>query len=271
MAHLNLKNYWTCSDSLSEETPIVFLHGFTGLASDWECLWQNLPTVKKLALDLPGHGTNPQNDCHFEAMAAQFWQDLDDMHIHKIHLVGYSMGGRLALYLAVMFPKRIQSVVIISGSPGLQDPAERESRRQADELLAMRLEAEGLAVFLQQWYQQELFAGLRQWQGFEVLMQSKLNSHQATRLAQSLRHAGTGVAPSMWSHLSELHVPALFISGKSDTKFCQLGQQMQSLCPNSDYKTAPGGHAPHLESARELGSLLKLIWISFTTEEMNHL
>ena len=128
-----------------------------------------------------------------------------------------------------MFPERIESVVVISGSPGLQAASDRESRRQEDEALAKRLEQQDLQAFLSQWYQQELFAGLRQWQGFEVLMQSKLRSHQAARLAQSLRQAGTGVAPSMWGRVPELHVPVLFISGQADSKFCQLGQQMQAL------------------------------------------
>ncbi len=256
-----LRDYWHSQNTHNEnQTPNIFLHGFTCLASDWHSLWQKLPEHRLLALDLPSHGTNPQDDSHFEAMARQFWQDLDAMGFDQIHLVGYSMGGRLALYLAVMFPQRIQSLVLISASPGLAEKSERIKRRQADEALAVRLEQQGLESFLEQWYQQELFAGLRQWEGFDRLLQDKLMSHQAHRLAQSLRQAGTGMAPSMWSHLSELQIPTLFVSGNADQKFCQLGQQMQSLCPGSIFTAMPGGHAPHLESTHELADLLTLFW-----------
>lgn len=260
MTYANLKTYWTRSVALSSEIPTVFLHGFTGLASDWKPLWQNLASGQQLALDLPGHGANPQNDCCFEAMTAQIWQDLDDMQINTIHLVGYSMGGRLALYLALMFPQRIQSTVLISASAGLAEAAARKGRQKADEQLAKRLEQHGLEDFLKEWYQQDLFAGLRQWSGFEALVHDKLKHHQATRLAQSLRQGGTGVAPSMWEHLPELQMPTLFVSGQKDHKFCQLGQQMQALCPDSQFEIVAGGHAPHLEGAPALAERLKDFW-----------
>ncbi len=203
-----------------------------------------------LAVDLPGHGntivegeetlyTMPQT-----AAAIVSW--LDQRHLSDCSLVGYSMGGRLALYLALHFPNRFPKVVLVSASPGLRTEAERVARLQYDRTLADQIEA-AFPSFLSYWYSQPLFYSLRHHPVFRQVQERRSHNHPAA-LATSLRYLSTGLQPSLWECLPHHTQPLLLLAGADDRKFCTINQAMAACCPTAQLQIIPAcGHVLHLE------------------------
>ena len=170
-------------------TATVVLHGFTGSAAAMAPLTSRLPGPV-LALDLPGHGSGPvSNDPVDYTMSAAIAGVLDAAaHLERFTLVGYSMGGRVALHVALAHPDRVTALALIGARAGIDDPAERAERIAAEEALASRIESEGIEWFADFWASQPLFATQR----------SRLSSRAASRVAgpaAGLRSPGIGSQP----------------------------------------------------------------------------
>ncbi|KAA3660002.1 MAG: 2-succinyl-6-hydroxy-2,4-cyclohexadiene-1-carboxylate synthase [Calditrichaeota bacterium] len=233
---------------------IVFLHGFMGSALDWFPVAQVLANdFCCLLVDLPGHGHSCdvlRKDYSMPGCAASLTRLLDELHINKTHIVGYSMGGRIGFYLAVHFPDRFNKIVLESASPGLQSEHERKGRRQRDEALADRLLAEGMEAFLEFWYKLPLFDSLKSHPGFEKL-KSRRTANSPEKLAMSLQEMGTGSMPNLWPGLQNITNPVLLLTGEQDKKFRRLNTLVQSEIPNCQHKVvALCGHNVHFEKAK---------------------
>jgi 2-succinyl-6-hydroxy-2,4-cyclohexadiene-1-carboxylate synthase len=244
---------------------LLFLHGFLGSCH------QFLPVMERLAqafhciaLDLPGHGQTQvlgEAQAYGMAQTAQgIIQFLDQLNINKTHLVGYSMGGRLALYLALQFPERFDRVILESASPGLATETEQSQRRLRDQQLAQQLANLGpddLPQFLHQWYNQPLFASLHHHPHFEKIWYQRLQNNPQ-QLAQSLRYFGLGAQPNLWPHLAQNQVPLLLLVGELDPKFIAINQQIQTQCPLSQLVIMAGcGHNLHLENLVPFGDQIQ--------------
>ncbi|MGA7931939.1 MAG: 2-succinyl-6-hydroxy-2,4-cyclohexadiene-1-carboxylate synthase, partial [Kovacikia sp.] len=191
---------------------VLFLHGFMGSSQDFERVISQLADqFCCLAIDLPGHGkTQVQGKDEQYAMsetakAVVDW--LDQRDVSQCSLVGYSMGGRLALYLAIEFAERFPRTVLESASPGLKTEQERQTRLQHDRLLADRLEAD-FPAFLVHWYNQPLFQSLQQHAEFGH-MQWLRSQNRPHELAKSLRYLSTGQQPPLWNALDHHRNPLL--------------------------------------------------------------
>ncbi|MBW4488866.1 MAG: 2-succinyl-6-hydroxy-2,4-cyclohexadiene-1-carboxylate synthase [Trichocoleus desertorum ATA4-8-CV12] len=246
---------------------ILFLHGFLGDCHDFD------PVISLLAdqfccltVDLPGHGkTEVRGGDKFYTMsqtAQGLIQLLEQLTISTCSLVGYSMGGRLALYLALHFPQFFHRVVLESTSPGLQTAAERSQRRKHDTQLADQLETEDFSNFLRRWYSQPLFASLQQHPDFEQIVKHRLNNHPKA-LAQSLRYMGTGHQPALWQRLPENQLPLLLLVGEQDAKFRAVNTEMAGLCPQAKLRILGDcGHNIHWENpslfAQQVGEFLAI-------------
>jgi 2-succinyl-6-hydroxy-2,4-cyclohexadiene-1-carboxylate synthase len=244
--------------------PLLLLHGFTGSGSSWADLSARLaPARRTIAVDLIGHG---QSDApaepgryRMEHCVEDLLALLDALDIQRTELLGYSMGGRVALQLAAAAPDRIRALVLESSSPGLADPPERQARVAADEALADSIEREGLAAFVERWEQLPLFASqatlpaaVRERQRAQRLQNSPAG------LANSLRGMGTGRQSSLWPRLPELRLPALLIAGELDAKYCAIARQMAAALPNARLAIVPGaGHAVHLERPEGFAALVQ--------------
>ena len=233
--------------------PLVLLHGFLGAASDWEPVMQMLaPHHFCVAIDLPGHGRSVGLDdsaCRLQGAADLVQEVLDKMKIGRCALAGYSLGGRLALMLALQHPARWSKLTLVSASPGLEDDRARATRASSDAALAARLESDSFAAFLTDWYQQPMFAAL--WENAplreEVLRRRARNS--PAELARALRGMGPGVQPPLWNALKELDAPVLLMAGERDGKYVALARQMEGLCKQGRLAIVPAaGHAVHLET-----------------------
>ncbi len=238
----------------AEAPAVLMLHGFMGAADDWteEITGPLIESgFQVIAIDLPGHGrtvVSDEDDYYIEYCAERLMRLLDDLHLERVHLVGYSMGGRLALYLAVRFPERCVRVVLESASPGLKTRAERKARVSEDVALGVRIISQPMEKFLREWYVQPLFASMAsQPERLEQLIARRSGNDQMG-LCMSLKGMGTGSLPSLWGELPRLTTPLFLIVGEKDTKFTAIGREMVELCPAAKLSTIAGaGHNMHFE------------------------
>ena len=236
--------------------PLVLLHGFTGSAMSWGPLAEMLAArCTLLAVDIVGHGdsSKPETPDRYamERAARDAVTAMLAFGFRRSAWLGYSMGGRLALYIAATLPEAVERLVLIGTSPGLADPAEREARRAADEALADRIEAEGVPAFVDYWEslplfetQQRLPAGMRR-----AIRRGRLEN-DAHGLANSLRGMGNGAQPPLHDQLSDITMPSLLLAGALDQKFTAIAGEMAAAMPDARAVRVPGaGHAAHMEKA----------------------
>jgi len=237
----------------AEDRPVIlFLHGFLGSGAEWEDIVSFLADdYRCLTVDLPGHGKtaglNREPDWGMENTAAAVITLLNELTIEKCFLVGYSMGGRLALYLILRYQQYFSKVVLESASPGLKTAAERQERIARDNLLADKLENGDFEKFLTDWYRQPLFRDLLNHPRFREMFKKRLKN-DPTGLAKSLREMGTGCQSSLWDKLPQNKIPLLLVVGEKDAKFRSIADGMASLCSTATVEVIKGcGHNVHFE------------------------
>lgn len=234
--------------------PLLLLHGFTGSSANWQ---PHLPALSVdhhvIAPDLIGHGRSgapaDPNRYAMPRAAADLITLLDAVGVAQTALLGYSMGGRLALYTAVHYPDRISHLILESASPGLQTAAERQARQQRDDALAGWIEAHGIEAFVARWEALPLWASQAQLpaEKRQTLRAQRL-ANNPQGLANSLRGMGTGVQPPLWRALGDVTMPVLLIAGALDEKFVAINRQMARQIPHARLQIVPGaGHTVHLE------------------------
>ena len=232
---------------------VVLLHGFMGRGTDWQDVTRKLDDrYLCVAPDLPGHGASlglTDEAYGIGGAAKTVLEVLDGLETPRATLVGYSMGGRLALYLALRHPERCSGLFLESASPGIENPEDRRTRREADAGLARRLESEDFEGFLREWYGQPLFASLARDEALlERTIAARLQNEPA-ELARSLRGMGAGSMPPLWEELAGLRVPALAIAGELDEKFAEISHRMARRSPRMRTALIPdAGHNVHAEA-----------------------
>lgn len=255
---MSLKKYrfYYCFSGNSNLPLILFLHGFMGnsyefnqatslLINDFHCL----------KIDLPGHGKTQvlNDDCYTMAKTAEGLINLlDELKIKQCFLVGYSMGGRLALYLTLHFPQYFYKVILESASPGLSTEEERLERVKRDEQIARKLERsfvkDDFKEFLNNWYSQPIFGNIKNHPQFKSMIENRLQNNPI-ELAKSLRLMGTGVQPSLWEKLAENKVPLLLLMGEKDKKFVDINTKMAQVDRLCELKIIENAsHNIHLEN-----------------------
>ncbi len=272
MFKIKIDNYWLSYrlDGESSNPVILFLHGFMGDRYEFQPIIATLSQqFYCVAIDLPAHGqtdlTNQgtdqftyQDSCYsqnsyytIDFTARLIVKFLELLNIERCFLVGYSMGGRVALYLAINFPKYFRKVILESASAGLRTDLERSDRLARDQQLADKLEnleAGDFRLFLENWYQQKIFSNLRSHSNFPQLLEQRLQN-SPIELAKSLRDLSTGRQPSLWEKLPEIEIPLLLLVGELDAKFVQINQQMAQVCKFSQLDIIPNcGHNIHFEN-----------------------
>lgn len=240
--------------------PVLLLHGFTGKGSTWKQLVNVLKSNwKVIVLDLPGHGETlvekPRSMTQFCSDLSQF---LSFLQVEKIHLVGYSLGGRTALSFAMLYPNRILSLILESASPGLEKEEERIDRKKYDYQLAKTIEQNGISYFVHFWESIPLFKSQRKLpKSIRDSIRKERLSHTEEGLAQSLRYMGTGSQPSWWDQLEKLDVPVQLITGDQDKKFVHINHEMKKLLPNVTMQEVKNtGHCVHVEQPNTFNTIV---------------
>jgi 2-succinyl-6-hydroxy-2,4-cyclohexadiene-1-carboxylate synthase len=232
---------------------VVLLHGFTHTGASWDPVVSALgERYRALAPDIRGHGAA---SARTPVTLQGVLDDLAALAPDRFTLVGYSMGGRIALHAALALAQRVDHLVLIGASPGIADSAEREARLGDDERLAVEIESMSIEAFADRWAQTPVLAG----QPPDVLAAARadrLRSRPAG-LAAALRGLGNAALPSLWERLGEIRIPVTLVVGERDQKFRAIAEQMAAGLPAAEVIVVPGtGHAVHLEAPARLVSVI---------------
>jgi 2-succinyl-6-hydroxy-2,4-cyclohexadiene-1-carboxylate synthase len=236
---------------------LVLVHGFTQTRSSWSTVAGELSHdgYAVITVDAPGHGEAGELRVDLAGAASLLGNTGE-----RATYIGYSMGGRLALHVAVARPDLVDRLVLVSSTAGIDDDVERASRRAEDERRAIEIEQSGVAAFLDRWLATPLFANLPP----DAAQLSARLANTAAGLASSLRLAGTGAQDSLWPRLRSLSMPVLVVAGALDEKFTAIAEQMAALIPHATLAVvADAGHVVHLEQPAEFVRVLRR-WLDAT-------
>jgi 2-succinyl-6-hydroxy-2,4-cyclohexadiene-1-carboxylate synthase len=238
---------------------VVMLHGFSGTHRAWDGVIAALEQeplgqerYRPLALDLPGHGeaADAERPITFAGCVAHVLARSPE----RFALCGYSLGGRVALHVALAAPERVARLVLVSTSAGIAEEGERAKRRAADRALADELERIPFEQFIERWRTQPLFATEPADVG--ALAREDQRRNRPDALAAVLRGLGTGEMQSLWQRLGELRMPVTVLAGERDLKYRELGQRMVELLLDARLAIIAGGHGLPLENPVALASVL---------------
>jgi 2-succinyl-6-hydroxy-2,4-cyclohexadiene-1-carboxylate synthase len=233
---------------------VVLLHGFSGTGRAWDGVAAALKRegYRPLAPDLPGHGmaSGCEPPITFASCVHHVLADAPE----RFALCGYSLGGRVALHVALKAPERVSRLVLVSTSPGIEDAAERAERRRADRQLADELESVPFEDFIERWRAQPLFADDPPEVG-RLAREDQLRN-RPDALAAVLRGIGTGEMEPLWDRLTELTMRVTVVAGERDRKFTELGERIVGLLPDADLSVIAGGHGLPLENPSGLAGVV---------------
>jgi 2-succinyl-6-hydroxy-2,4-cyclohexadiene-1-carboxylate synthase len=242
---------------------IIFLHGFTGSASDWENVFRFIPAnIFCVAIDLPGHGesSSPEELKYYSLdwICRMIEFVSGKMEFEKFCLCGYSMGGRAALNYSVNYPERVEKLILESATAGIESETDRKTRINSDNMLCSIIENQGVRAFIDYWMNLDMFADLKDIDEESYLLminRKKKNSSQG--LINSLRAFGTGTMNPLWEKLFQIKIPTLLITGTLDKKFTNINNRMNKILANSRHKIINNcGHNVHAKNPKEFSELL---------------
>jgi len=230
---------------------LVLVHGFTQTKETWADLVAELKDdYQLLTVDAPNHGGSADIDLDLEHGA----RAIVDVGGSATYL-GYSLGARLCLDAALAFPEAVRRLVLVSGTAGIEDAAQRSARLESDENLARQIERFGVEKFVDSWLAQPLFDGLNQ----DNNQRSIRLTNSARGLASSLRLCGAGNQRPSWSRLGELTIPVLVVAGVKDEKFARIAERIVGQIGNnaSLCLIEGSGHTPHLEQPERFATTVR--------------
>lgn len=238
--------------------PLILLHGFTGDSTAWSDLVPFLgPERPVWAVDLVGHGHSPAPAdpaaYTMPAVVASVAAAARAEGVARAHWLGYSMGGRVALHLALAEPALVASLILVGASPGIPDPEARARRRADDAELAALLRQEGIEAFVERWMDHPLFASQsRLGPAHLERMRAQRLRNRPEALARVLEGLGTGTMEPLAERLGAIRAPVLLMAGAEDLKFAALARRMAARLPRAELAILPGaGHAVQVEAPRE--------------------
>lgn len=229
------------TDVIGAGPRLVLVHGFTQTGRSWGPVASALAARHEVVLvDAPGHGRSSTVEAGLWDGAAMIGEAGG-----RASYLGYSMGGRFCLHLALQAPELVERLVLVGATPGIEELPARMARRKADQEWARLLFEEGLAAFLDRWLEGPLFQDLSP----EAANKEARMENTIVGLASSLRMAGTGRQDPLWDRLVALDMPVLLVVGARDEKFRAVAERMQGLIgDNAAVAVIPdAGHAVHLE------------------------
>jgi 2-succinyl-6-hydroxy-2,4-cyclohexadiene-1-carboxylate synthase len=246
---------------IGEGSPVTLLHGFTQSGRSWHEVISLMPSGWKWVLpDLRGHGATrvrPGAPYTMEACTEDLVRLWDSLGITRSHLVGYSMGGRLALHVAAARPERLLSLLTVGAHAGLDEEA-REGRRRGDEALAQRIEKDGLEAFVDYWSRLPLFEGLqRRGPAFAAQVRAARLDNHAAGLAESLRGMGAGAMRPVWNELDRAKLPSTFVAGQLDHGYVASARRLAASVPEGRVVVVQrAGHSVQQERPEAFSRLL---------------
>jgi 2-succinyl-6-hydroxy-2,4-cyclohexadiene-1-carboxylate synthase len=234
---------------------VVLLHGFAGTRHGWDLVADRLDRERytPLALDLRGHGdARDARPIDFAAITGDVLAAAPERFV----LCGYSLGGRVALHVALAHPDRVSRLVLVASTAGIDDPMLRAERREADERLAADLERGTIEEFAERWMRQPLFAGTPP--AAAARWREDLLRNDPAALAAALRGIGAGVMEPLWDRLGALDgVPVTLIAGERDGRYAAIGRRLAAALPGARLLLVPGaGHGLPREAPQAVAAAI---------------
>lgn len=246
------------------QPPVVFLHGFMGAGADW------LPIAEACANhffclmpDLPGHGHNTHlpisQPLDFDVVVNGLNVFLEQLKLDRVSLVGYSLGGRVALYAALKFPQKIRALVLESCHAGIVDERARQDRAEADDTQAETLLTYGLETFVERWYEMDLFRTLQSQPQLLTEIKENRKKNDPAWVAKIIKELSPGRQPPLWEKLGSLPMPVLLIAGGLDSKYADLAARMSRQVTEAIVEIIPEvGHNVHLENPGQFAEIVSV-------------
>ncbi len=225
---------------------IIALHGFTGTPAMWDKIGLTGPALLGHSPDTYASGK--------ESFADEVKRLTNILPTQPVHLVGYSLGARLSLAIALAHPERVRALTLIGCNPGIEDEKERMQRIANDSQWCERLRTGDIDAFVDAWQGLPLWASqgrlpvaIRQ-----ALRRQRL-AHNPEQLARAMTALGTGAMPAMWTSLDTLAIPVQIVAGALDAKYTEIGQRMYQALQNATlHSIANAGHNPVLEQPQSV-------------------
>ncbi|MHC1739309.1 MAG: 2-succinyl-6-hydroxy-2,4-cyclohexadiene-1-carboxylate synthase [Ignavibacteriaceae bacterium] len=241
---------------------VLLIHGFTGSSEDWNEVRNSLKGVRFLLVDLPGHGrSDSPSDLKYysqENLVKLIEEIRNELGIKKLIIIGYSMGGRLALSYAVKYPDNLRKLIIESGHAGLMTEEERSERTKQDVELAEFIDHNEIDDFVDFWMSKDIFqsqSNLPESDRVEIRNRKLQNNNMG--LSNMLKGFGTGRMIPLWDKLKKIRFETLLIAGELDVKYCEVSKKIQNEITNSRLEIIEGaGHNVHLEKRDKFINLI---------------
>ena len=265
----NVSGVWpfeTLGDS--EKPALLMLHGFMGAGSDWRDVAEKLSQDFYCILpDLPGHGANTPSSTSqtlsLSTLAASLDFFLEQLSIRKTYILGYSLGGRIALRYALDYPEKVASLILESANPGIEDESLRKERLTLDGQRAAALIATGMDTFIETWYGMPLFSTLHQYPGRLSALKIQRKKNNPTLVNRFLVQLSPGLQTPLWTRLAELQMPVLLLAGQLDQKYVAVTTQMAASISDARQAIIPdAGHNTHWEKPKEFSDIVKHFLLS---------
>lgn len=233
---------------------VLLLHGFAGTAGSWNAVSDRLDRerYRPLAVELRGHGQNGElRPISFELCV----EDLLAAAPAQFTLAGYSLGGRIALQLALTAPERVERLLLISTTAGIEDADQRNARLAADLALADEIESEPIEQFADIWLGAPLFCDDRP--EVNAAARAEIVKNTPADLACALRGLSVGAMDPLWDRLSAITAPTTVVAGEQDRRYVELAERLSGAISGSELMIIPGaGHALPRNAPGELAALL---------------
>ncbi len=231
---------------------LVFLHGFMGNAADWDNIAPSVASQHYcICIDLPGHGSNTQleitQSINFETIASDLKASLASIDVTNATFVGYSLGGRVALFMARQYPALVSNLILESANPGITAQDQREKRVAVDQQRAAEIAAD-LPAFLARWYQLPFFQTMDQTQSDVQAMLQRRHQNDPRWLSKLIVELSPGQMDNLWPTLARLDCPLHYIAGERDAKYLAIADQVMAQGNNvTCIVIESAGHNTHLE------------------------
>lgn len=245
------------SPKTSSHSVLFALHGFMGDHRSLSPALSNISTCDVIYVDLPLFGKSelPAPISTFYQYAEYLADQIREISKNYDHafLCGYSMGGRIALYLLIHFQDFFSGGVLESAQPGVISESEREKRRHLEKNWMTQI-SEDFSGFLNYWSNLEILKPSKSLsEEHEQLLESIQKHQHPAQLIRSLQITGTGQMPSLWENLKNISLPLLLVSGEDDEKYAEITRQMKSRLVDAESVIFPNcGHRVHLDQPQKL-------------------
>ncbi len=235
---------------------LVALHGFTLTGAQFAPLATYLDR-HVLAPDLPGHGATSVTPVDLPTTIDAIAGWLTDLAT-PVPIVGYSMGGRVAMSLALDHPELVDRLVVISAGPGIRDPKQRAARARNDKHLAARIREVGVDRFLDDWLDAPITSTAAVDETTSSADRAIRQGNSGSGLAAALRGLGQGVSPYLGDRLGELAMPLLTVAGGNDVQYREHAASLAAAAGDGIHQVVAGvGHNVVLEAPEALGALIE--------------